>query len=200
MHPDSTPVVDGCAFIRIGEQVTLVDREVAEGLSGREFRITSGYAQMLTSSGRWVKLSRLIVKPPRGMFVDHINGVTLDNRRENLRAVTPAENMHNKRKMARPCTSQFKGVHWHVRRAKWIARIHLSGSLQEIGAFDHEEAAARAYDEVAFAAWGDKACLNFGNPVTGATAITANREQSPIPRKRGTRHPGTARAERPFSD
>lgn len=40
-------------------------------------------------------LHRFILQPPHGMVCDHINGDGLDNRRENLRIVTPAENLKN---------------------------------------------------------------------------------------------------------
>lgn len=43
-----------------------------------------------------LRLHRWILNPPAGMFVDHINGDTLDNTRENLSIVTPQENAHNR--------------------------------------------------------------------------------------------------------
>lgn len=45
-----------------------------------------------------VKMHREIMKPPKGLVVDHRNGDGLDNRRSNLRVCTTAENNEYSRK------------------------------------------------------------------------------------------------------
>jgi hypothetical protein len=46
-------------------------------------------------------------------------------------------------------TSHFKGVRWFKKASKWAARITIDGKNTHLGYFYDEEAAARAYDEVA---------------------------------------------------
>lgn len=52
------------------------------------------YAQARIGKAQ-VKLHRLLMAPPPGLVVDHINGDGLDNRRANLRVCTQAENARN---------------------------------------------------------------------------------------------------------
>ena len=60
-------------------------------------------------------LAILLMKPPKGMVVDHISRRPLDNRRSNLRVCTQRENTINRRGSS--STSKFKGVLRH--RSKW---------------------------------------------------------------------------------
>jgi hypothetical protein len=46
-------------------------------------------------NGKTVDIARVIMDCPQGMVVDHIDGNALNNRRHNLRIVTPAENKRN---------------------------------------------------------------------------------------------------------
>ncbi len=92
--------------------------------------------------------------------VDHVNGDGLDNRRANLRVCSRSQNMTNVRK-APGKSSRYKGVSWHKGIGKWTAQIQVGGKLRYLGAFVSEEDAARAYDEAAVGAWGERARPNF---------------------------------------
>lgn len=93
---------------------------------------------------RTVRLHRAIMNAPENLYVDHINGNPLDNRRSNLRLATHAENTRNQRR-SRANTSGFKGVHWHKGAAKWQAYISLDGKRRSLGYFQSPESAHEAY-------------------------------------------------------
>lgn len=114
---------------------------------------------MTSCKHRTIRMHRLIMDAPKGMQVDHINHNTLDNRRCNLRIVTPQQNLYNTR--ARPnATSRYKGVHWRKDIKKWRVTISLN-IRRTIGYFHSEIEAAKAYDKAAKELFGEFAYLNF---------------------------------------
>jgi len=67
--------------------------------------------------------------------IDHINGVRGDNRIENLRCVTHAENLRNQR-FRKENTSGVTGVYWNKRDEKWKAYIRYEGVMKMLIATD----------------------------------------------------------------
>jgi len=86
------------------------------------------------------------MQPENGFFVDHINGDGLDNRRQNLRVVTHAQNLMNQRRSAAN-TSGVKGVSWYRKTSRWKAQIAVFGKKMHIGYYLTKEEAAAAYEE-----------------------------------------------------
>jgi hypothetical protein len=83
--------------------------------------------------------------------IDHMDGDGLNNKLDNLRAITHAENGKNKR-MHKNNSSGYPGVSWHKRDQKWHAQISINGKKKHIGYFDNIEDAAAAYQSAAKAA------------------------------------------------
>jgi len=78
-------------------------------------------------------LHRILMGDPPGMDVDHINGITLDCRKDNLRVVTRSvNNMNSDKVWAR---SGFKGVSRHV-SGRWFGRVKKDGKVYSCGYFD----------------------------------------------------------------
>lgn len=128
-----------------------------EDRRGGELR-SGPYARSHPHRGPWIWMHTLITGCAE---TDHADHDGLNNQRHNLRSVTHAQNGANRLKQRQPSSSQFKGVSWHTNRAHWRANIRINGTLRYLGAFTSENAAARAYDDAALAAWGEYACLNF---------------------------------------
>lgn len=114
-----------------------------------------------------------------GLFVDHVNGDGLDNRRSNLRPCTNAQNMMNQRKRA-GCSSMFKGVCLDTGKGLWVASIHMDGIKRNLGFFQSEHDAARAYDQAAEKLFGEFALTNadqglYRHPDRVRTAVRRRR-------------------------
>lgn len=68
-------------------------------------------------------------------LIDHINGVKCDNRIENLREVTVAENRLNVRQARND--SGVVGVTWAKKERNWRASININGKVVNLGHFSN---------------------------------------------------------------
>ena len=110
------------------------------------------------STGAKVLMHRVILQVPRDMLTDHVNFDGLDNRRANIRQCSVAQNQYN-RPPRKGCVSKYKGVSWN--RGRWHAEIKRQGKTVNLGRFDTEIDAAKAYDAKAKEIQGEFAYLNF---------------------------------------
>ena len=73
--------------------------------------------------------------------IDHINGIKIDNRIENLRLVTIQQNCFNRSKL------NSKGYTWNKISQKWQASIFVNGKNKYLGLFSNKNDARNAYLE-----------------------------------------------------
>lgn len=151
--------------------VSLEDADLAK-LKWRVLVVSSraAYAQRTytNESGKTivVGLHRMILSRMMGRdllsseYTDHINNNTLDNRRENLRLATPAQNRMNSRKELRSGASQYKGVALTENRKRYMARIKIDKRTISLGTFDTDIEAAIAYNHAAKIYHGEFANFN----------------------------------------
>ena len=102
----------------------------------------TGY-RLISVHGHQYKAHRLAFLYHHGYmpeFVDHINNVKDDNRIENLRAATRAQNNHNRIEQKNN-TSGVKGVSKLKNSPNWRCRISYGGKLHERGGFESKELA-----------------------------------------------------------
>lgn len=135
------PLRDTDGVVRKYALVADDDRDLVEP---HRWHLTShGYARA-TIDGRKTYMHRLILglEPGSRLRGDHINGDGLDNRRENLRAVTHAENLQNRtRAREGRKTSRYRNVSWSKQHGKWAVCAGVNGKTVFLGAFDDEDEA-----------------------------------------------------------
>lgn len=80
--------------------------------------------------------------------IDHVNGIRSDNRIDNLRLASRAEQSANRHRLPNN-KSGYKGVMWDKQRSKWKAVIRHHGKQHNLGRFNTAEEAASAYQAAA---------------------------------------------------
>jgi hypothetical protein len=99
----------------------------------------------------------LLLNPPIGFEVDHINGNGMDNRRANIRIATHSENCANR------CNNRkggYRGVYL-TKSGTFEVKLMKRPNLMYLGKYTDEIEAARVYDKAAREAFGEFARLNF---------------------------------------
>jgi hypothetical protein len=118
------------------------------------------YLGKVTSKFKWkhVYYHREILDVPKGMYVDHIDGNTLNNLRSNLRICSNAENCRNQKIRTNNKTG-YRGV--RKVKDKFIAQINKVGKATYLGQFKTIEEAVIRYNSEAVKEYGEYAKLNI---------------------------------------
>lgn len=146
--------------------VALVDPEDFERLSSLKWtvqcqgRLRYAYRNVRQPDGklRPLYLHRLILDAPPGLTVDHINGDGLDNRRQNLRLATHADNCCNRR-------YHHLSKHGYIglssqTAGRFFARVIFQGKTYRTKTFGSAIEASIARDGLAKQLHGEFAVLN----------------------------------------
>ena len=153
--------ISACSKIKVIPNA-IVDDDLYPLLSKLKWNVTKkkgaeNYYYHTRLNGKWVKMHSLIIGAISGQSIDHINHITYDNRKSNLRIVSNSVNAHNRQKLTG--TSRFKGV--YKRGARWRSTIRFNHKSIDVGTFDSEIEAASAYDKKAVELFGEYASTNF---------------------------------------
>jgi hypothetical protein len=148
-------IVDSDVYYRLGNFKWYLNGSKGKFYAVRSVKVDSTCTTVL-------RLHREIMNAPAGLLVDHHNGDSLDNRRDNLRIATACQNMQNRRvRKKHTASSQFIGVYFDKGRKDWIYQLRANGKLVSTGRFATEVEAARARDRAALKYHGEFARLNF---------------------------------------
>lgn len=151
--------------VRTNNGNILIDEEDYSRVITYGYNITinaDGYTWVNCTRGVYANLSlaRLLIGCPDKMYVDHINGNALDNRKENLRVVTAQQNAFNRKGKA-------NGLPKGVKRTKYYryeARICINSSYYYLGSYNTAEEAGEAYKKAA-ADWQKDHAVHTSRPL-----------------------------------
>ena len=144
-------------------KTAIVDDEDFEEVSKYKWYCHGGYAERVVARDgerqTSVRMHVSIMGGKAGFEIDHINGNPLDNRKENLRHVTGAQNQHNQNARGGG-TSKYKGVSWKKTDKRWRSQITIGGKVYCLGSYKSEQDAAYVYNAWAESFFGNCARLN----------------------------------------
>jgi hypothetical protein len=161
-HP---PVRSVCYIPVAPNGYTIVDRDDYDRLIQFNWYFAHSGHVVCKPEDRMIFMHRVVMDTPLGFETDHVNRCPWDNRKENLRICTRAQNKRNQVFDKSRTSSRYKGVKFVRRdfelRKPWAASIMCDYRIKNLGYFATEEDAARAYDEAARRLHGPFAYLNF---------------------------------------
>jgi hypothetical protein len=103
----------------------------------------NGYYAVRKEKSKVVIMHRVIMNAPKNKVIDHIDGNGLNNLKSNLRIVSNRQNLQNRHVNK---TSKYPGVSWYKRLNKWHTQIRIKNKQKDLGYFENERKAAKAYE------------------------------------------------------
>lgn len=161
----------GVGYTHKGEKF-LFDVEDYEKIKDYGWYFDEGYvAARVKGTNKKVKIHQVIMgKAHKGRLIDHIRDTAegldkkADNRKSNLRFVTPSQNSMN-RKRSSNNTSGHTGVQWDKKRQRWRARVRKGkNDVQKRFPEDQFDKACQWRDKTAKRLFGKYAYVNCNIP------------------------------------
>jgi HNH endonuclease len=145
-------------YIMAGDEVIHVSESDWHMLSKHTWSMCRDYPVATVNSelGRTLTMHIYLLGRKDGMEIDHKDGDTTNNTRENLHFVTSSNNNQNKRSRS---SSGFKGV-YETKFGTFAAEIRQLKSRYRLGNYPTKEIAAYAYDCAALLLYGEHAFVN----------------------------------------
>jgi hypothetical protein len=133
--------------------IALVDDDDYEYLSKSKWYLSKGgyaiHGEASNGIKPFAKMHRIIMNiNDCKIKIDHINGIKTDNRKENLRIATLAQNVHNSCKRINT-KNNYKGTQYIKRLNLWQSRCRMNGEDYYLGVYKTEIAAAYSYNKKA---------------------------------------------------
>jgi hypothetical protein len=107
---------------------------------------TKGYVSFKNRGRGQLHRLLLVLTDPK-IITDHINGNPLDNRRENLRICTIAQNTQNSKRAVNNI-SGCKGVSWNTAKGMWKVGIRAFGVVRHVGYFSNLKVAIKKAEKL----------------------------------------------------
>jgi hypothetical protein len=155
-------------YIQLKHGTAIIDEQDFDKIN--QYKWNSAYlgkskTPYATSShfGKTVYMHRLVMNAEFGQTVDHIDGNGLNNSRNNLRFVTPSQNLLNTSKRS-DNTSGHKGISWCPDREKYQVYVNIDRKRKSLGRYRTLEEAIYVRDRAVKEHYGEFARENTSLP------------------------------------
>lgn len=147
-----------------GEHIksAIIDIEDVELCKQYKWCLTKDGYVLSYKNDTFLYLHRLLLGAKDNEYIDHINFNTLDNRKQNLRICTNAQNLQHRSKLTSLNTSGYHGIYFDKSRNKWKVEIQCNKKRITVGRFENIEEAISArkkYEEEIFGVYKSFAAL-----------------------------------------